>query len=538
MVARVEATFDHEFDVVVVGGGSAGCVVASRLSEDSRNSVCLLEAGERDRNPWIHIPMGFGKLINNANLTWGYATEPEQNLGNRRIVWTRGKVLGGSGSLNGLVFLRGAATDFDEWQRLGARGWSYLDVLPYFKRLESTSVGSDEYHGRAGPITVTRNARQSSSAQAFVAACEHLQYQNNEDFNGKEIDGVGFAPINVNGRWRHSTASAYLKPSLKRSNLHLLTKAHVDQIVFRNKRAVGVELTRHGRRMRIGARKEIVLSGGAINTPIVLLRSGIGPGHDLASVAIDVRHDLPGVGKNLQDHLQVGFAFQTNASDSINEALQSRRQSARLLLDWLFTKSGPMAGGAVEATLFAKSKADLATPDLQFQIMNFSRNPSSARPHREPGCTLLYNVCRPKSRGHVGLANTRTFDPVIAPNYLEHPDDMVRMIAGFYIAQRIASTEPFRSLIVDTIRPGSNVCSHDQIEAFVRDCASTVYHPCGTCRMGEDQLAVVDSELRVRGLEGIRVIDASVMPAIPSSNIHPATIMIAEKGADLMRRIT
>jgi choline dehydrogenase len=528
--------FDHVFDVVVVGAGSAGCVVAARLTEKGNTDVCLIEAGDQDRDPWFHIPMGFGKTTVNPKYLWGYRTEPDAGIANRSLVWTRGKVLGGSGSINGLVFLRGAASDYDEWERQGARGWSYGDVLPFFRRMEASSVGKDEDHGRDGPITITTNKRPSDTAKAFVASCENLQYSRNTDFNSGRIDGVGFVPINVDGRWCHSTASAYLRPNLNRPNLKLLKRTTVRKILFEGKRAIGVEAISEGRAVRIGARKEIVLSGGAINSATLLLSSGVGPADELSALSIDIVHHLPGVGKNLQDHLNVGLSYRTNVTDSLNLALNSRWKSAKLMADWFFTKSGPIAGGATEATLFARTDPALPVPDLQFQLMNFSRDPTSGQPYREAGCSLLFNVCRPKSRGAIRLKFTDRLEPSILPNYFSDPDDMNRMVAGYEMARRIAEAEPFRSLVVKGIRLDTERLSRDEIERFLRSSANTTYHPCGTCRMGEDHGAVVDSRLKVRGLQALRVIDASVMPSIPSPNIHPATIMIAEKGSDMIGR--
>jgi choline dehydrogenase len=527
--------FDTVFDVVVVGAGSAGCVVAARLTEENID-VCLIEAGGRDRNPWFHIPMGFGKTTVNPKYLWGYRTEPDPGIADRSLIWTRGKVLGGSGSINGLVFLRGAAFDYDEWERRGARGWSYRDVLPYFRKMETSSVGEDQQHGRDGPITVTTNKRPSETAKAFVLSCENLQFALNADFNGGRIDGVGFVPINVAGRWRDSTASAYLKPQLGRPNLRLFERVTVRRILFDGNRAVGVEALSQGKVVRIGARKEVVLSGGAINSPTLLLSSGVGPADELAALSIDVVQHLPGVGKNLQDHLSVGLAYRTNVGDSLNIALTSRWKSAKLMADWLFTQSGPIAGGATEATLFATTDPALPAPDLQFQCMNFSRDPASGQPYREPGCTMLFNVCRPKSRGEIRLKLTDRLEPAIYPNYFSDPDDVSRMVTGYEMACRIAEAEPFRSLIVERVRPAGDRLSRDEIESFLRSAANTTYHPCGTCRMGEDDGSVVDSRLKVRGMQSLRVIDASVMPTIPSPNIHPATIMIAEKGADMVRR--
>jgi choline dehydrogenase len=529
--------FDAEFDVVVAGGGSAGCVLATRLTENPAITLCLIEAGGRDRNPWIHIPLGFGKLVPNARVSWGYETEPEPHLNGRRLSWPRGKVLGGSGSINGLVFLRGAPTDYDGWEALGATGWAYKDVLPYFKRMEHNVRGADAYRGQGGPMTISDIKKPSANAKAFVEACARLQFPLNRDFNGARIEGVGIVQLNVRKGWRCSTAAGYLKPNLSRKNLALMTHTHVKKILFDGRRAVGVEVEERGAVKRIRARREVIVSGGAINSPMLLMNSGVGPAGELQAVGIEPRHDLPGVGKNLQDHVQARFTFLTQQPGTLNEILTSPRQQARMAFEWLTSSSGQLAVGATEATLFAKSNPSEPLPDLQFQSTNFSTEHLTLGLDRWPGFGFNFCVCRPKSRGEIKLADgTGRSKPRIFANYFSDPDndDMRRSVAAFHIGRQIIATEPYRSLIFSEVRPGAHVVAEDDIKAFIRQVAGTVYHPCGTCRMGQDDKAVVDPELRVRGLEGLRVADASVMPAIPSPNIHPATIMIAEKGSDLI----
>ena len=530
-------TFDLEFDVVMAGAGSAGCVLATRLTENPQISLCLIEAGRRDRNPWIHIPLGFGKLVPNPSVNWGYETEPEPHLNGRRLSWPRGKVLGGSGSINGLVFLRGAPSDYDGWEALGATGWGYQDVLPYFKRMEHNVRGADPYRGQGGPMTISDIKNPSASARAFVEACRRLQHPLNPDFNGERIDGVGIVQLNVRNGWRCSTAVGYLKPNLARKNLKLMTQCLVRRILFEGRRAVGLEVDDHGVIKRIRARREVIVSAGAINSPVLLLNSGVGPAAELSQVGIEVQHDLPGVGKNLQDHVQARFTFLTQIPGTLNEILTSRRQQARMAFEWLTSRSGQLAVGATEATLFARSQPSEPVPDLQFQSTNFSTEHLTLGLDRWPGFGFNFCVCRPKSRGEIKLADgTRRSKPRIFANYFSDPedDDMRRSLAGFHLGRQIIATEPFRSLIFSEVRPGAHVVADDDIKAFIRQVAGTVYHPCGTCRMGQDEKAVVDSELRVHGCEGLRVADASVMPAIPSPNIHPATIMIAEKGSDLI----
>jgi choline dehydrogenase len=529
--------FDTEFDVVVAGGGSAGCVLATRLTENPAVSLCLIEAGGRDYNPWIHIPLGFGKLVPNPNVNWGYETEPEPHLNGRRLSWPRGKVLGGSGSINGLVFLRGAPSDYDAWEALGAKGWAYKDVLPYFKRLEHNVSGANVYRGQGGPMTISDIKRPSANARAFVEACTRLQYPANADFNGARIDGVGMVQLNVRNGWRCSTAAGYLKPNLKRKNLRLMTRTQVRRILFDGKRAIGVEVEEGGTLKRIGARREVIVSGGSINSPVLLMNSGVGPAAELKQFGIGVERDLPGVGKNLQDHVQARFTILTRQPGTLNEILTSPRQQVRMAFDWLTSSSGQLAVGATEATLFAKSSQSEPVPDLQFQSTNFSTEHLTLGLDRWPGFGFNFCVCRPKSRGEIKLADgTGRSKPRIFANYFSDPDgdDMRRSVAAFHIGRQIIATEPYRSLIFSEVRPGAQVVAEEDIKAFIRQVAGTVYHPCGTCRMGQDDSAVVDPELRVRGLEGLRVVDASVMPAIPSPNIHPATIMVAERGSDII----
>jgi choline dehydrogenase len=477
--------------------------------------------------------------VPNPKVNWGYETEPEPHLNGRRLSWPRGKVLGGSGSINGLVFLRGAPSDYDGWAALGATGWGYQDVLPYFKRMEHNVRGADAYRGQGGPMTISDIRNPSASARAFVEACARLQHPRNIDFNGARIDGVGMVQLNVRNGWRCSTAAGYLKPNLARQNLKLMTHTLVRRILFEGRRAVGVEVEERGVVKRLRARREVIVSAGAINSPVLLMNSGVGPAEELKQVGIDVAHDLPGVGKNLQDHVQARFTFLTQTPGTLNEILTSTRQQARMAFEWLVSSSGQLAVGATEATLFAKSSPTEPVPDLQFQSTNFSTEHLTVGLDRWPGFGFNFCVCRPKSRGEIKLADgTRRSRPRIFANYFSDPDndDMRRSVAAFHIGRQIIATEPYRSLIFCEVRPGSQVVADDDIRAFIRQVAGTVYHPCGTCRMGQDERAVVDSELRVRGLEGLRVIDASVMPAIPSPNIHPATIMIAEKGSDALSK--
>jgi choline dehydrogenase len=386
-------------------------------------------------------------------------------------------------------------------------------------------------------MTISDIKKPSANAKAFVEACTQLQFPVNRDFNGERIEGVGIVQLNVRKGWRCSTAAGYLKPNLSRKNLALMTRTHVRKILFEGRRAVGVEVEERGAIKRIRARREVIVSGGAINSPMLLMNSGVGPAAELKAVGIEPRHDLPGVGKNLQDHVQARFTFLTQQPGTLNEILTSPRQQARMAFEWLTSSSGQLAVGATEATLFARSNPSEPVPDLQFQSTNFSTEHLTLGLDRWPGFGFNFCVCRPKSRGEIKLADgTGRSKPRIFANYFSDADDddMRRSVAAFHIGRQIIATEPYRSLIFSEVRPGAHVVTEDDIKAFIRQVAGTVYHPCGTCRMGHDDKAVVDPELRVRGLEGLRVGDASVMPAIPSPNIHPATIMIAEKGSDMI----
>ena len=500
----------------------------------------LLDRGGRARPQSLdHIPLGFGKLVPNPKVNWGYETEPEPHLNGRRLSWPRGKVLGGSGSINGLVFLRGSPSDYDGWEALGAKGWSYKDVLPYFKRMEHNVRGADAWRGEGGPMTISDIKKPSATAQAFVEACQRLQHPLNPDFNGERIEGVGMVQLNVRKGWRCSTAKGYLRPNLKRKNLELMTRSLVRRILFEGRRAVGVEVEQGGSIKRIRARREVIVSGGAINSPVLLLNSGVGPAAELRELGIEVQHDLPGVGKNLQDHVQGRFTFLTRQSGTLNEILTSRRQQARMALEWLASGSGQLAVGATEGNLFAKSDPAEPVPDLQFQAINFSTEHLTLGLDRWPGFGFNFCVCRPKSRGEIKLADgTGRSKPRIFANYFSDPedDDMRRSVKAFHMGRQIIATEPYRSLIFAEVRPGPHVVAEEEIKGYIRRVAGTVFHPCGTCRMGEDEKAVVGSDLRVRGIDGLRVVDASVMPAIPSPNIHPATIMIAEKGSDAIAK--
>jgi choline dehydrogenase len=528
-------------DYVILGGGSAGCVMAARLSEDPAAKVILLEAGPWDRNPWIHIPMGFARLYVTRKYDWRYETEPEPNLGNRRIHWPRGRVLGGSGSVNGLVFLRGSPHDYDRWAQAGATGWAYRDVEPVFRRIERWDGAPDPARGADGAIHVREPRKLAPAAAAFVEACIAAGLPRNADWNnGQPIDGAGPVQLNVNGGRRSSTAKEYLRPAMKRANLRVETGVLATRIVVEAGRAVAVEALQNGQPVTFRAAREIVCSAGAIETPKLLMLSGIGDGAALQGLGIPVVHHSPGVGRNLQDHLIAKFIYRSKPCGTLNEVMANPIRAAGLGLGWLTGRNNQMAVGASEASLFARVLPGSEEPEVQFQFVNFSlgdqsRGASSLAKY--PGFTFNFCVCRPDSRGELTLrAPSADAKPVIRANYLSAASDIRIMLESHRLGRRIAATEPFAGLVEREEFPGPDTHSDDQVLDYIRANGSTVYHPCGTNRMGSDDRSVVDPELRVRGVDGLRVVDASVFPLVPSSNIHPAVLMLAERAAGIIRR--
>lgn len=531
-----------EADYVILGGGSAGCVMAGRLSEDPASQVALLEAGPWDRNPWIHIPMGFARLYVTRKFDWNYQTEAEPELGGRSLYWPRGRVIGGSGSVNGLVFLRGSPRDYDRWAQSGARGWSYDDCLPAFRKMETFAGPDSDFRGKDGPVQVGEVPEPSEGCRAFVAACEQLGFARNADNNGEWFEGVAPNQLNVHRGWRWSPATAYLKPALHRPNLHVEVDRVGQRILFRDGRAIGVVVRGPDGEETWLARREVIVCAGAIESPKLLMLSGIGDGAALQGMGIPVTAHAPEVGKNLQDHFMVRYAFRTRPCGTLNEVMANPVRAAGLGLGWFLRRKNQMAVGASEASLFARVLPGSEEPEVQFQFVNFSlgdqsRGASSLARH--PGFTFNYCVCRPDSRGELTLrAPNAEIKPVIRPNYLTAPSDIRIMLESHRLGRRIAETEPFAGLIESEEFPGADTQTDDQVLDYIRANGATVYHPCGTNRMGADDRSVVDPELRVRGVTGLRVVDASVFPLVPSSNIHPAVLMLAERAAEMVRRAT
>lgn len=524
------------FDYVIVGAGSAGCVLANRLSEDPNVTVALLEAGGRDTNPWIHVPAGYFRNVSNPAITWQFGSGPEPELGGRIVGWPRGRVLGGSSAINGLLYVRGQAEDFDVWRQLGNPGWSFRDVLPYFKRAEDQSRGADDFHGTGGPLGVEDVRMDNPLCDAFVRSAVAAGIPFTRDFNGASQEGVGYFQLtNKNGR-RCSTAVGYLNPVRSRPNLKIITHAAVASLVLDGKRVTGVRGTFGGVPGEITARREVLLSAGAIGSPQILQLSGIGPGEVLRAAGVEVRHELPGVGGNLQDHYQARFVYQCNAAGSLNEIWHSYWKQMKVGIEYALKRSGLLTIGAGVVGIFAKSDPSLDTPDIQFHFIPLSSDGVGKGLHKFPG--VISSVCqlRPESRGTIRIKSADpSVQPAIVSNYLAAEADRRVLLAAMRLSRRIVATKPFADMVVEERVPGASVTSDDGLMKFARETGTTIYHPCGTAKMGSDPMAVVDARLRVHGLAGLRVVDASIMPTMTSGNTNAPTIMIGEKASDMIR---
>jgi len=523
------------YDYIIVGAGSAGCVLANRLSEDAACKVLLLEAGGPDKSPFIHMPAGITRL-QNANVNWGYETVPQRNMQNRRMYWPRGKTLGGSSSINAMIYIRGHRLDYDHWRQLGNEGWGYGDVLPYFKQAENNERGADEFHGSGGLLNVADHVYRNPLTKIFVDAALETGLPANNDFNGARQEGVGFYQVTQKGGRRWSTAVAYLRPALSRPNLTVITNAHSTRVLLEKGRAIGVEYLKEGKLATVHANVEVLLSGGAINSPQLLLLSGIGPADELRQAGVAVLHDLPGVGKNLQDHLNVNVineCLQPITYDGLDKPLPS----LKLGLQFLLFKSGPATSNVAEAGGFMTSDAKAASPDIQFHfIPAYVIDHARVKPGGH-GMTLHACVLRPQSRGEIKLASADPLaPPAIDPNYLQVDEDLKVLIEGVKRGREIFAAKAFKPYMGRERFPGANRRSDAEIADFIRQGAETEYHPVGTCKMGNDKLAVVDPSLKVHGIEGLRVIDASIMPSLVSGNTNAPSIMIGEKGAAMIRQ--
>ena len=501
--------------------------------------MLLIEAGPPDTNPWIHIPIGYAKTMFHPTLNWRFKTEPEPCMNGREVYWPRGRTLGGSSAINGLIYIRGQPEDYDEWAALGNSGWSHAEVLPYFRKLEHNVRGSSEWHGADGPLWASDIGAPHELIEAIIAAGGELGIPRNDDFNGKTQEGVGYYQLTTRRGVRCSTAVAYLKPARHRSNLDIRTNAHAAHITFDGRRATGVVYHQHGRKVTAVARREVIIAAGSLQSPQLLQLSGIGPGGLLQRFGVPVLHALAGVGENLQDHLQARVIFRCTKPITTNDVLNSRWRTLRMGMRYVLTRTGPMAVGINQGGMFARTDPGVDRPNVQFHFATLSSDTAGSKVHMFSGFTMSVCQLRPESRGFLRIKSTDPFaPPAMQANYLSTPADRAILIAGIRLARKLAATSALAPYVAGEYRPGTAAASDADLLRFAQDTGGTIFHPSGTCKMGPaaDPLAVVDSGLRVHGLEALRVVDASIMPTLVSGNTNAPVVMIAEKAADLILR--
>jgi choline dehydrogenase len=529
---------DQKFDFVVTGAGSAGAVVAARLSESGRFTVLLLEAGPPDTNPWIHIPLGFTKTFVDPKVNWKFESAPQPTLGNRRLYLPRGKTLGGTSSINGMVYIRGNHADYDEWRQRGCTGWDWESVLPYFRKAENQARGASEYHGTGGPLNVSDQPSKFELSEAVLSACEQAGIPRNPDFNGAQQEGCGYYQTTTANRRRWSTAKAYLEPARSRPNLTIRTGAHATRVVIEGGRATGVEFTCAEGRQTATAGRGVIVSGGTYGSPQLLMLSGLGPAQHLQDMGIQVVRDMPAVGSNLHDHFNTYMSWRCTRPITLNDLENSWPRKIAAGIRYGLFRSGPMASNGIHAGLFTRSDARLERPDLQINLLEWStkeRTKDSVVPHRFSGFTLSPVHLKPDGRGTVRLASP---DPLAAPSilfdFLRTEYDMRAVVTGIRLARTIASQPALLGYVAEEIAPGPGVVSDADMAAFVRQTGISNHHPSSTCAMGTGTNSVVDPRLRVHGVEGLLVADASIMPSVVAGNTNAPSIMIGEKAAAMV----
>jgi choline dehydrogenase len=532
-----------EFDYIIVGAGSAGCVLANRLTDSGRHSVLLLEAGGSDRSPWIQVPIGYGKTFTDPRFNWKYFTASDPGLGNRKTYWPRGKVLGGSSSINAMLYVRGHAGDFDDWAAAGNPGWAYRDVLPYFRKSEDHVWGASDYHGSGGPMRVSEfTTAVHPICQRFLASCEALGIPANPDFNAAQMEGAGTWQMTIRDGWRESASNAFLRPAMRRPKLSVITRALVTRVSFAGARASGIEYSRGGILHNAQARREVILSAGAVNTPQLLQLSGVGDAALLRGLGIAVQLHAPAVGHGLQDHLGISYLYKSRVP-TLNDEIYPLSGKIKSALQYAFGRHGIFAMSVNHAGAFVRTRPGLVRPNMQVYFNPLSYTAATGlerklmQPDPFPGYLLGFNSCRPTSRGSISIVSPDpAVAPAIQPNSLSTELDVEDAFEGAQLMRRIASAAPLAQIMASELHPGAQVQTRDELIDDFRRRSGSVYHPCGSCAMGPDpHSAVVDAALRVHGIAGLRVVDASIFPAVTSGNINAAVIMVAEKAADLIK---
>ncbi|MDC0196335.1 GMC family oxidoreductase N-terminal domain-containing protein [Gammaproteobacteria bacterium] len=526
---------DNSYDYIIVGAGSAGCVLANRLSGSGKYKVLLLEAGGKDNNPWIHIPIGYGRNFSNPNVNWMYSSEPGTDWVKRRIQQPRGKVLGGSSSINGLIYMRGQKEDYEHWRQLGNTGWGYDQVLHYFKKSEDQERGAGEFHGAGGPLSVSDPRETHPMADAYIQAAIDAGYQVNNDFNGEEQEGFGYQQWTTRNGRRCSAAVGFLHPARKRKNLTVVSNAHTNRIIFDGLCAVGVEYQRQGQIKSVFANRETIIAAGAYNSPQLLQLSGVGDANHLSHLGIKIVLDKKSVGKNLQDHFNAPLMFELNKNFTVNDVLNKWGPKIKHGLRYLFRRRGLLSMGVAYAGGYIKAHPDAVSPDIQNLLMLFSSELIGGQVDPFPGCASVVALLRPESRGSVDISSADAkVPPRIMYNFLTADKDRQTLILGVRKVREIMNQQSISRYIVREVRPGSGSNGDEDILDFLENSGRTSYHPVGTCRMGSDDEAVVDPRLKVKGVESLRVADASIMPTLVSGNTNAPVIMIGEKASDMI----